>query len=218
AVPGGTQLWTQRFGGAHLSATATSVTASPDKAVVYVTGITAKTVTGLRNAVTVAYNAVTGRQLWLSRYQGKFNHPRGSTGVPSITVSPDGATVFVGGNLGRTSSFNDYLMLAYNAATGALLWAVTPVADAPAALFKAVAASPDSKTGYRTGRRDCWGGHSPKSYDPVARDAATGPTKWSPITKFPPFLRHTLTSIAVSPDGSTVFIGGSSGTVAYNAA
>src|SRR5262245_24748049 len=90
-APGGTQLWAQRFGGALLSATASSVAASPDKAIVYVTGITAKTTIGLRNEVTVAYNAATGKQLWLARYQGKDRHPRGGMGVPSITVSPDGA-------------------------------------------------------------------------------------------------------------------------------
>ena len=91
AVPGGTQVWVQRFGGAFVSATASSVAASPDKAVVYVTGITTKTSIGLRNEVTVAYNATTGKQLWLERYQGTMRHPRGGTGVPSITVSPDGA-------------------------------------------------------------------------------------------------------------------------------
>ena len=218
AVPGGTQVWVQRFGGAHLSASATSVAASPDKAVVYVTGITAKTLTGLRNEVTVAYNAATGKQLWLARYQGVVHHPRGFTGIPSITVSPDGATVYVAGDLGETSSFNDYLMLAYDAATGALRWAVTPVSFSFAAQFKAVAVSPDSTTVYMTGRRDFFGGNASKSYDTVALDAATGATKWNANTKFPPHVFHTLTSIALSPDGSTVFIAGSSGTVAYDAA
>ncbi len=171
AVPGGTQVWVQRFGGAHLSASATSVAASPDKAVVYVTGITAKTLTGLRNEVTVAYNAATGKQLWLARYQGVVHHPRGFTGIPSITVSPDGATVYVAGDLGETSSFNDYLMLAYDAATGALRWAVTPVSFSFAAQFKAVAVSPDSTTVYMTGRRDFSGATHPR---------ATTRSPWTP--------------------------------------
>src|SRR6266700_2940319 len=127
AVPGGTQVWVQRFGGAHLSASATSVAASPDKAVVYVTGITAKTQTGLRNEVTVAYSAATGKQLWLARYQGTGRHPRGGAGVPSITVSPDGATVYVAGDLARGTGHNDYLVIAYNAATGAQRWVATPL-------------------------------------------------------------------------------------------
>jgi WD40 repeat protein len=217
AVPGGTQVWLQLFGGAHLSATATSVAASPNKAVVYVTGITAKTQIGLRNEVTVAYNAATGKQLWLERYQGTGRHPRGSAGVPSITVSPDGATVYVAGDLAR-GGHNDYLVLAYNAATGAQRWVVTPLAYGSAAQFQAVAVSPDSKTVYVTGRLDFFGGMAAKSYDTIALNAATGATVWNANTKFPPHVFHFITSIAVSPDGSTVYIAGSSGTVAYNAA
>jgi len=217
AVPGGTQVWLQRFGGQFLSATASSVAASPTKAVVYVTGITAKTATGLRNEVTVAYNATTGRQLWLERYQGKGRHPRGGAGVPSITVSPDGATVYVAGDL-ASAGFNDYLVIAYDAATGAQLWLTTPLTDSSVAQFHAVAVSPDSKTVYVTGRRDFFGGHASKSYDTLALNAATGATVWNTNTAFPAHVSHSITSIAVSPDGSTVFVSGSSGTVAYDAA
>jgi WD40 repeat protein len=218
AVPGGTQVWLQRFGGQFLSATASSVAASPDQAVVYVTGITAKTATGLRNEVTVAYNATTGKQLWLQRYQGTGHHPRGGPGIPSITVSPDGATVYVAGDLAISGFFNDYLMLAYNAATGAPRWAATPVTSAFAAQFKAAAVSPDSKTVYMTGRRDFFGGNASKSYVTVALNAATGTTKWTASTTTPAHVGHSLTSLALSPDGSTVFIAGSSGTIAYDAA
>jgi WD40 repeat protein len=194
------------------------VAASPNKTVVYVTGITAKTATGLRNEVTVAYNATTGKQLWLERYQGTDHHPRGFAGIPSITVSPDGATVYVAGDLAKSGVFNDYLMLAYNAATGALHWAATPVTFAFAAQFNAAAVSPDSKTVYMTGRRDFFGGNASKSYVTVAVNAATGATKWTASTTTPAHVGHSLTSLAVSPDGSTVFIAGSSGTVAYDAA
>jgi outer membrane protein assembly factor BamB len=217
AVPGGTQVWLQRFGGQFLSATASSVAASPNKAVVYVTGITTKKATGLRNEVTVAYNATTGKQLWLERYQGAGRHPRGSAGVPSVTVSPDGATVYVAGDLAR-GGFNDYLVIAYDAATGAQLWLTTPLTDSSIAQFHAVAVSPDSKTVYITGRRDFFGGHASKSYVTLALNAATGATVWNTSTTFPPHVFHTITAIAVSPDGSTVFVSGSSGTVAYDAA
>ena len=218
AVPGGTQAWIQRFGGAHLSATASSVATSPDKAVVYVTGITRKTATGLRNQVTVAYSAATGKQLWLERYQGQGNHPRGSLGVPSITVSPDGATVYVAGDLAHGSGHNDYLVVAYNAATGTQRWALSAQSFASIANFDAVAVSPDSATVYITGTQDSFGGSAFKSYETIALKAATGATVWNTRTRFPPHVFHDVTSIAVSPDGSTVFVGGSSGTVAYDAA
>jgi WD40 repeat protein len=217
AVPGGTQVWLQRFGGQFLSATASSVAASPDKAVVYVTGITAKTATGLRNEVTVAYNATTGKQLWLERYQGTRSHPRGGAGVPNITVSPDGATVYVAGYLPR-GAHNDYLVIAYDAATGAQHWVATPLPYGSIAQYRAVAVSPDSKTVYITGRLDFFGGIATKSYDTIALNAATGATIWKTNTKFPAHVFHSITSIALSPDGATVFVSGSSGTVAYDAA
>ena len=216
-VPGGTQVWLQRFGGQFLSATASSVAASPDKAVVYVTGITAKTATGLRNEVTVAYNATTGKQLWLQRYQGTRSHPRGGAGVPNVTVSPDGASVYVAGYLPR-GAHNDYLVIAYNAATGAQRWVATPLPFGSVAQYRAVAVSPDSTTVYVTGRLDFFGGIATKSYDTIALNAATGATVWNTNTKFPAHVFHFVTAIAVSPDGSTVFVSGSSGTVAYDAA
>lgn len=157
-----------------------SVAASPNKAVVYVTGITAKTSIGLRNEVTVAYNATTGKQLWLERYQGTGSHPRGSGGVPSITVSPDGATVYVAGDLAR-AAFNDYLVIAYNAATGAQRWVVTPLAYGSIAQYHGVAVSPDSKTVYITGTLDFYGGHAAKSYDTIALSTTTGATVWNAI-------------------------------------
>ena len=184
AVPGGAQVWVQRFGGPFISATASSEATNPSGTVVYVTGITTKKATGLRDEVTVAYNAATGRQLWLARYQGTGRHPRGSAGVPAITVSPDGATVYVAGDLAR-GAHNDYLVLAYNAATGAQRWAVTPLAFASVAQYQAVAVSPDSKTVYVTGTQDFAGSAAFKSYDTIALSAATGATVWDTKEQFP---------------------------------
>ena len=217
AVPGGAQVWVQRFGGPFISATASSEATNPSGTVVYVTGITTKKATGLRDEVTVAYNAATGRQLWLARYQGTGRHPRGSAGVPAITVSPDGATVYVAGDLAR-GAHNDYLVLAYNAATGAQRWAVTPLAFASVAQYQAVAVSPDSKTVYVTGTQDFAGSAAFKSYDTIALSAATGATVWDSQRATRPHVGHTLTSIAVSPDGSRVFIAGSSGIIALDPA
>ena len=160
----------------------------------------------------MAYNAATGKQLWLARYQGTGRHPRASAGVPSITVSPDGATVYVAGDLAHGAGHNDYLVLAYNAATGAQRWAVTPEAFASIAHYHAVAVSPDSTTVYVTGTQDASRESAAKSYETIALNAATGATVWN-TRSFPPHVFHAVTSIAVSPDGSTVFIAGSSGTV-----
>jgi len=153
------------------------VAASPDGSVVYVTGITAKTAIGLRNEVTVAYNTATGRQLWLERYQGTRSHPRGSAGVPNITVSPDGTTVYVAGDLPR-GAHNDYLVIAYNAA------ALSPDGSAVYVTGSATQASGLNEyatIGYGRGHRhQLWLGNY---RTPKVNDNAAG--------------------LAVSPDGST---------------
>jgi WD40 repeat protein len=219
SVPGGTQVWLHRFGGPYISASASSVATNPSRTVVYVTGITTKKATGLRDEVTVAYDAATGKQLWKARYQGTGRHPRsGGTGVPAIAVSPDGATVYVAGDRARGTGHNDYLVLAYNAATGAQLWATSPFADASMAQYHPVAVSPDSKTVYVTGTQDFVGSAAFKSYVTVAMSAATGATVWDSQRATPPHVGHTLTSIAVSPDGSRVFIAGSSGIICLDPA
>lgn len=119
AVPGGTQVWVQRFSRAHLSATASSVAASPDKAVVYVTGITTKTSIGLRNEVTVAYNTATGHQLWLASCRTANMNDNAA----GLAVSPDGSTVYVTGtSIANYNTPADYATVAYLATSGAQLW------------------------------------------------------------------------------------------------
>ena len=69
---------------------------------------------------TVAYNAATGAQLWVRRYQGP-----GSLGsyASSVAASPTGRTVYVtGSNATHRNGTGDYATIAYNAVTGAQLW------------------------------------------------------------------------------------------------
>lgn len=67
----------------------------------------------------VAYDASTGSQLWVKRYNGPAN---GVDQPEDVGVSPDGSAVFVtGGSNGSTS--RDYATVAYDASTGAKLWA-----------------------------------------------------------------------------------------------
>jgi WD40 repeat protein len=122
----GAQLWVRRYGGtggSHGNARsgALSVAVSPGGSRVFVTGFTAHgsaTITDLDYA-TIAYNSATGRQLWVSRYNGPG---KGYDGANSVAVSPSGRTVFVtGGSDGRSSGL-DYATIAYNSATGKQLW------------------------------------------------------------------------------------------------
>src|SRR5215472_6780576 len=218
-VPGGTALWVRRFTGrTGRSAFGSGVAASPDGLVVYVTGTTGQQLTGKARAyTTVAYNSATGAVLWQAHFQGANNHfPFGGpdSREPFITVSPEGSTVFAVGTIPQGAP-QTYLILAYNAATGAQLWTAEPVQAAGAlALDQPVAVSPDSSTVYVTGSPY---GRSSVAYTTVALNAATGAQVWVANTSFPPLRPHLATAIAASPDGSAVFVTGQNGTVALNA-
>src|SRR5262249_60188223 len=69
---------------------------------------------------TIAYNAATGAQQWVQRYNG----PAGNLDdlAAAAAVSPSGGTVFVTGSSAGVNSGYDYATVAYNAATGAQRW------------------------------------------------------------------------------------------------
>jgi WD40 repeat protein len=214
-VPGGTRLWVQRFtgstGSADRAGTGTSVAVSPDRSIVYVTGITERDVTrrAQREATTVAYNALNGSTLWVASYQGA---PFTASGQPAAVVSPDGSKVFVVSQLGQA----DLVVLAYNAQTGASLW--TALINGHEGGFQAadpVAVSPDSSQVFVAAT-------SPGRFSPsnvaYAFDADTGVQEWSALTTLRHPLTHSVTSITVSPDGTTAYESGTAGVVAYAAA
>lgn len=69
--------------------------------------------------VTVAYSAATGAQVWVASYSGAGDDVNIAR---SVAVSPDGASVYVTGQVQGATSEN-YATVAYNASTGAQLWA-----------------------------------------------------------------------------------------------
>jgi outer membrane protein assembly factor BamB len=208
AADRGAQLWLSRVTGGAMS-----LAVSPDGGMVFITGGS-----GDGDYLTVAYDAATGTQKWLKRYNGPSN---GRDGAASVAVSPDGGTVFVTGtSAGATTS--DYATVAYNAATGARLWAHRY--NGPANGYdtaQSVVASPGGSMVFVTGTSDASTG---VDYATVAYNAVTGAQSW--------VRRYTgeadmNASVAVSPDGSTVFVTGTRvwqttgedyATVAYNAA
>ncbi|HEY1919023.1 MAG TPA: PQQ-binding-like beta-propeller repeat protein [Streptosporangiaceae bacterium] len=206
----GTRLWEQAFtGGSSRNGLGTAMAVSPDRAVVYVTGFTAKEPGELdSDDTTLAYNSTTGAVLWEARYQGVY-HPQYR---PAIVISPNGATLFVASDVHTSRGYN-YLIEAYNARTGALRWTAEPTGiESSVPAQHPLAVSPDSSAVFITG--DTIVGH-PRSYTTVAFSTATGEQSWTAIT---PFLAPFQPSnIAVSPDGSAVFVIGEAGTVAYDA-
>jgi DNA-binding beta-propeller fold protein YncE len=205
AAVSGARLWVRRYNGPGNSrddAYAVAVSRTGDR--VFVTGSSyGGSATGYDYA-TAAYDAATGARLWVARYnRTMFDDAR------AVAVSPDGSTVYVTGSD----------TVAYNAATGAQRWASIG-GDAVA-----VAVSPDDSTVYVTGSGLCVGLGA--GFSTVAHTAATGAQRWA-ASYCGPSGDHTYPSaLAVSPDGSTVYVTGASdlshsdsgdyATVAYNA-
>lgn len=105
----GSQLWVTRYSGPGNGAdSGLALAVSPDGAIVYVAGASTGKTSG-SDAVTLAYRAATGRQLWLTRYTSPGSR---SDSAGRITVSPGGSMVFVAGiSTGKTSG-EDYLTIA----------------------------------------------------------------------------------------------------------
>jgi 6-phosphogluconolactonase (cycloisomerase 2 family) len=198
----GQQLWTSKLAGGETAGEAVS----PNGAAVFVTSYVKS------HFETVAYNAATGAQLWARAYQpAGFSIPR------AITVSPNGATVYVTGENDGPKAVVTGATVAYNARTGQQLWVSRYTSKGAAALW-ALAVSPDGTTLYATGYGRA-SGRQPE-FAVLAYAAATGEQRWLRYyTRTKPGRGD---SVTVSPDGKTVYATGSGTpsavTVAYQAA
>jgi outer membrane protein assembly factor BamB len=195
SVPGGTQLWAANYHGNAQVNHALAAAASPDGSTVYVTGVT-----GLAHFSTLAYNAATGATRWTATFYG-----RGYSVPSAMAVSPDGSKVFVTGLTTPPGACcaDQFVTVAYDAATGARLWAretfnIVHIGS----VATAVTVSPDGATVYVAGT-------AAKNPAVVAYDAATGVQRWVARYQVPLGAGGTTEGVAVSPDGSVVFLAGS---------
>ena len=219
----GRMLWARLYSGpANETDGAAAVAVSPAGTMVFVTGDAGGWGTG-DDYATVAYNAATGRQLWVRRYNGPAN---GFDGACSVAVSPGGSMVFVtGGSQGRKSG-SDAATVAYSAATGRQLWVRRyngPANGSDGAC--SVAVSPDGGKVFVSGGSK--GRTTGDDYLTAAYAAATGRQLWVSRYTGPASKTDGAAAVAASPGGTTVFVTGESqgrttaydfATVAYNAA
>jgi hypothetical protein len=220
----GARLWVSRYNDpSNYGAEANSVAVSPDGDTVFVTGSDNAGSNG-EDYVTVAYNAVTGAQLWVSRYDGAAH---GNDYASEVAVSPGGTTVYVTGwSIGASSIYYyEWATVAYNAATGAQMWVRRSSSAYGTSGASALAVGPGGGTVFVTGFRH--GATSDDDYVTVAYSAATGATRWVRRYNGPGNSVDQAYAVAVSPGGGSVYITGASigstgawddATIAYSAA
>jgi outer membrane protein assembly factor BamB len=145
----------------------------------------------VREDATVAYSAATGATLWVRKY-------RDAQAPTAVVLSPDGSTLFV--------ETGDYRTLAYNATTGHQRWVSSVTGLRKDSSATALAASPDGLRLFVTGQSANNG--RPWTYQTAAYDAATGTLLWAAHPR--PLAPNGATgeSLAVSPDGSTLYTAG----------
>jgi WD40 repeat protein len=171
-------------------------------------------------AAPVPASAAGGHRQWVARYEKGRNAT-----ARALVVSPDGSTVFVTGEVSRPG-VDEYGTVAYDAATGVQRWfhrynGSRTNTDQP----NAIAVSPDGSLVYVTG--ESLGTTTGFDYATVAYRAATGAQAWVRRYDGPTSTTDLAFAVAVSPDGSAVFVTGTSedagggpsryATVAYDA-
>ncbi len=139
AAATGRQVWIARYNGpANRADAATGLAVGLGGKLVIVTG-SSKGKTSGPDYATVAYAASTGRQAWVSRYDG----PGNMADLPSgIAVGSGGRTVFVTGLSITSERRKNFATVSYNAATGAQRWAARFAGPEGRAQPGPIAASP----------------------------------------------------------------------------
>ncbi|WP_307040735.1 S8 family serine peptidase [Agromyces ramosus] len=190
---------------------------SPDGSTVFVAGSSGGDGTQ-SDFVTIAYDSVTGKQLWLQRFDEKGE----GDFLGGLTVSPDGDLVFITGMATRELS-TDFATIAYDAATGEQEW--ISYFDGPGKETedpRDIAVSPDGSTVVVTGQSAGPEGSGLTNFGTVAYAAGTGAELWSAQHDGPAHGIDIPTTVTVAETG-TVFVSGSSGgesndwaTIAYD--
>jgi WD40 repeat protein len=206
----GAERWVQTYDGPDGRGDySAAIDVSPDATMVFVTGTSWAKATNY-DYLTLAYDATTGSEVWQKRYHGG-GRPAWGDGdrAKALRVSPDGSTVFVTGESSQYGHAH-YATVAYDASTGTRLWAVRPERGGSYEA-DALSVSPDGSAVIVTGMAEDprpmdreWG------YLTIVYDASTGARLWSDRYEHRGKGYDRARDVEVSPDGTKVFVTGSS--------
>jgi len=200
----GTPLWTSSYEGGAANAN-NAVAMSNDGTTVVVTGSTEATLDQPSDYNTVAYNTLTGTQVWDEQYDGAA----GSDTAHAIGISVDGGTVFVTGDSAGLTSSSDYATVAYDVSTGTQRWVSRYNGPGNGDdIANALAISPLGSLLYITGQSTAVNGKF--DYATLALNANTGNQAWLLRYDGPAHGTDMAVAIAVSPSGQSLFVTGTS--------
>lgn len=199
----GAMVWVRRLAGpaAGISYNATSVAVSRDGSTVLVAGYVNG---GAGSNPIVGYDSTTGATVWTKQWLPTSSGYCCET--VSLGVSPNGSTMFVTGVGGGGFNPGFYETQAREVSTGALVWSRTCCTSEGSGSL--IAASPDGSAVFTSGYLA--NNEGTDAYATVSYGAATGTEHWEATYSGPHPTRGAVdpAAIAVSPDGSKVFVTG----------
>lgn len=153
----GQELWVSRYDGpAKSDDFAQAVLPSPDGQRVYVTGVQDVDFAGHGDFGTVAYDALSGEEVWTARFDrgGQESAPRFDFAY-LMAVAPLGDRVYVAGRTPGEAADFDFSVVSYEASSGDQEWAATYRTEGTNDdIPQSMAISPDGSEVYVTGLGD----------------------------------------------------------------
>ncbi|MEU9837166.1 S8 family serine peptidase [Streptosporangium sp. NPDC048047] len=201
----GAELWNRGYRSDGGFDEVYGLTVSPDGSRVFITGVSAGKDTG-NDAVTIAYDAASGQELWAARYDregagNEFGH--------AVAVSPDGRSVYMSGMVSYEPGKDDFVTVAYDAAKGTPVWTATyDGAGGDTDDARVVKVSPDGSTVFVTGQSSGPSGTGLTDWGTVAYEAGTGRRLWADQLNGTANRIDIPAAMEIAPDGRTLLVTG----------